>query len=244
MSDRIRISVADLRAQSAELSAIATEFETQYKLAVNAIKNMKSCMSMAMAVNMIIKMSRLILFFVSLDSTLQQGITVANHAADSFENTDSALRKLFGDTLSEEVKKSPTSTQVVEIPFDTKVEQLKKVFPENSYNCNDFMSNVTNWKGQPINGKECFAMAHMMQIEVTGRRGYSIGNSVSVNDIQVGDAIYYYGDGAKPGHWVFVTAVNGDSITVAEGNWRRGTVTYGRMINKNNISLAQIDRVS
>lgn len=113
MSDRIRISVDDLRAQSAELSAIATEFEAQYKLAVNAMKNMKSCMSMAMAVNMIIKMTRLFLFFVSLDSTLQQGVTVANYAADSFENTDSALRKLYGDTFSEEVKKSNPSSQVV-----------------------------------------------------------------------------------------------------------------------------------
>lgn len=266
MSDKIRISVEDLRAQSAELAAIASEFETQYKLAVNTMKDMKACMSMAMAVNMIIKMTRLVTFFVSLHSTLQQGVTIANHAADNFENTDIALRKLYGDTLTEEIKsvsasvqkvetpieaeaKSvPASVQKVETPFEAKVEQLKinKDFSPGSYNPNNFMYYVESWKGQPIRGSQCFAMAHMMQVEVAGSRGYSIGSNVNVNDIQVGDVIHYYGNGADAtyGHWVFVTALDGDNITVAEGNWEPWTVTYGRVMNKNNISLEQIDRVS
>lgn len=248
MSDKIKISVEDLRAQSAELAEIASEFETQYKLAVNTMKNMKACMSMAMAVNMIIKMTRLITFFVSLNSTLHQGVTIANQAADNFENTDIALRKLYGDTLTEEVKSVPASVQKVETPFEAKVEQLKinKDFSPGSYNPNNFMYYVESWKGQPIRGSQCFAMAHMMQVEVAGSRGYSIGSNVNVNDIQVGDVIHYYGNGADAtyGHWVFVTALDGDNITVAEGNREPGTVTYGRVMNKNNISLVQIDRVS
>lgn len=245
MSNKIRISVSDLRAQAAELSAIASDFENQYRTAVNTMHNMKNAMSLAMAVNMEVKSARMILYFSSLNVTLQQGVTIANTSAESFENTDITLRRLYSDWLPEEVKKDPNvSTQRVLTPMEEKIDTLKETegFTQGSYNPNNFMDEVSTWNGQPVFGSQCFAMAHMMQIEATGKRGYSIGNNP--NDIQVGDVIHYYGDGANAtyGHWVFVTAVNGSNLTVSEGNWVSGTVTHDRVMSINNIILSQIDR--
>ena len=104
MSEKIRVSVSDLRAQAAELSAIASDFENQYRTAVNTMHNMKNAMSLAMAVNMEVKSARMILYFSSLNVTLQQGVTIANTSAESFENTDITLRKLYSYWLSEDVK--------------------------------------------------------------------------------------------------------------------------------------------
>lgn len=246
MSDKIRISVSDLQAQAAELSAIASDFENQYRTAVNAMQNLKSAMSVAMALNMEMKSRRMILYYSSLNVTLQQGVSIANTSAESFENTDITLRKMYSDWLPENVKRNNSvSTQRVCSPLDDKIETMKVTegFTDGSYNPNNFMGGVDTWNGQPVYGSQCFAMAHMMQIEVTGKRGYSIGNNP--NDIQVGDVIHYYGDGADAtyGHWVFVTAVNGNNLTVSEGNWVSGTVTHNRVMNINNISLSQIDRV-
>ena len=115
---KIRISVSDLRNQAAELSAIASDFENQYRTAVNTLHNMKDAMSLAMAVNMEVKSARMILYFSSLNITLQQGVTIANASADSFEsidrkNTDQIIRELFSNWLPEDVKSADVSQQKV-----------------------------------------------------------------------------------------------------------------------------------
>lgn len=127
MSDKIRISVSDLRAQAAELSAIASDFEDQYRTAVNAMQNMKSAMSVAMALNMEMKSRRMILYFSSLNVTLQQGVSIANTSATSFENTDVTLRKLYSNWLPSEVKSTTVSQQAVTGPYCSDIDYSGKV---------------------------------------------------------------------------------------------------------------------
>ena len=135
MSDKIRISVSDLQAQAAELSAIASDFENQYRTAVNAMQNMKSAMSVAMGLNMEIKSRIMILYFSSLNVTLQQGVSIANTSATSFENTDVTLRKLYSNWLPSEVKATSVSNQEV-----SKVGTY--VYNGNKYNSLGFQNSI------------------------------------------------------------------------------------------------------
>lgn len=137
MSNKIRVSVSDLRAQAAELSAIASDFENQYRTAVNTMHSMKNAMSLAMAVNMEVKSARMILYFSSLNVTLQQGVSIANTSAESFENTDITLRKLYSDWLPEDVKSTNASQQTVtrtydDIDYSSKIgERVAGIYDEN-----------------------------------------------------------------------------------------------------------------
>ncbi len=138
------------------------------------------------------------------------------------------------------------------LSFESRLQHLqsKEGFQQGSsgpkgYDWMNYVSVYSCDKGSDaIGGASCFAMAHMMQVELYGRRGNPIANPTKEN-VKVGDIIHYYGDGAdiNYGHWVLVTEVSGDNVTVAEGNWKYGKVGYGRQINMNNISIKRIDRV-
>lgn len=85
-----------------------------------------------------------------------------------------------------------------------------------------YVGNYTASDGQtyPINGKQCFAMAFMMQAELMHKRGYSTGLT-GERDIQIGDVVQL--SYSKPGdyatdHWVFVTDVTDTGIVFADGN--------------------------
>lgn len=149
-----------------------------------------------------------------------------------------------------------TSSNNTVSAFQTKLSVLsnKEGFKEgqngpSGYAWMDWVSSYTTTNGVTvtINGASCFAMAHMMQAEVIGERGNRITTS-NTADIKIGDVIHYYGDRADAtyGHWVFVTNINDNILTVAEGNGPvgQGKVSYGRNINLNNISLVEIDRVN
>ncbi len=115
------------------------------------------------------------------------------------------------------------------------------------YDWMNYVDRYTTTSGNTVSigGSQCFAMSHMIQAEIIGQRGDRIYTS-NVSDVKVGDVIHYYGDGADTtyGHWVFVTGISDNVVTVSEGNWQGGAVTHGRQINLNNISLTEIDRVN
>lgn len=127
--------------------------------------------------------------------------------------------------------------------FSSRVEAMKK---KEGFRQGDYWgynnTYVNYYNGYYIGGSQCFAMAHMMQIEVMGGRGYNIG-SKSKSDIQVGDCINYDGPGtsAQYGHWVFVLEKTDDYIIVSEGNYGQ-KVNYDRKIYLKDISIRQIDR--
>ena len=184
MSEKIRVSVSDLRAQAAELSAIASDFENQYRTAVNTMHNMKNAMSLAMAVNMEVKSARMILYFSSLNVTLQQGVTIANTSAESFENTDITLRKLYSDWLPEDVKSSPVSNQ--------KVSNVGTYnFNGSTYNSLDFQNSVMSQNdydgecfGEGIYNEGCTATSWCMGLSMTTGKDYNpTDNQMWINGV-------------------------------------------------------------
>ncbi len=121
-------------------------------------------------------------------------------------------------------------------------------FRQGDQNHLNFMNWIDSYKNQPIGGAQCFAMAHMMQVEIYGKRGDPLYN-VGFENIQVGDALNYVSSDTNQycGHWVLVTEVRENSIIVAEGNIPDGSglVSYGREISKSDLfNIKRIDRVS
>ena len=70
------------------------------------------------------------------------------------------------------------------------------------------------------NGFQCHGFAKWMAFEAYGSRAgdWEMG---SLSTLKPGDVVHYQGGGAGEvwGHWVFVTAVSGTTITVGECNW-------------------------
>ena len=109
-------------------------------------------------------------------------------------------------------------------------------------------------KGQPEIGKtDCNVFAGSMQCCGFAKKlGYDIYESVCTewetttdkDRIKPGDIIHYYGDGADPknGHWVFVTGVDGDALSVGECNMGEELcmINWERVIYKGNISVKNI----
>lgn len=83
--------------------------------------------------------------------------------------------------------------------------------------------------------QSCCAKARQMQAYVTGNVALQPSGLTDPRQIQPGDVLYYNNE-----HWVFVIGVNGDTISIGEGNYiikenYEGMVHY-RDININDLS--------
>ncbi len=108
------------------------------------------------------------------------------------------------------------------------LEAIKKAFPDNSY-----------WNGNFDNAKQCHGWALKAAYTAYGEHAkYDWKKSYRPSNpsLKPGDIVSYYRSSAKSGkktHTVLITAVNGNTLTLAECNYQASnTVRYGRTINK------------
>lgn len=105
--------------------------------------------------------------------------------------------------------------------FNTKVNELKKMYPQGTPWGNNKRAN---------GGSGCYAFAATCLKYVKGRLPGGPINNKKFKDIKVGDMVHYRtSEGGQ--HWVFVIAKDSNSITVAEGNYS-DKVNWGRKISK------------
>lgn len=249
MANKISISTKELETQANKLYALGSHVDDITLKSGKAMRLIEEALSSKFTSNMEEKSKALMKNIRSLRDNLYVGSKVAFQCATSYQNMDKVLRDEIGNTLPDDVVNSPISNQEVKNEFEAKVDEMKEKegFRQGDYNYNNFMYYVSSYNEQSVEGAQCYAMAHMMQIEVLGARGYNCGTT-SFDDIKVGDVIHYKGGGADAnwGHWVFVTDVQPGKIVVSEASWDPpygGTVSYGREITKGSIEIQEIRRV-
>ncbi|MBQ8980688.1 MAG: hypothetical protein IJ077_03665 [Eubacterium sp.] len=119
-------------------------------------------------------------------------------------------------------KPAPVQSPVKSLPA-AKLKALKKKYPEGSKSQNCYKYSAKAFK--------------FVYSRNGIRKKKNLNGTNAWNNIKVGDMVHYYKSnkdsdrkyGAE--HWVFVTAKNGNTITVAEGGYL-GKVHYGRTIKK------------
>ena len=92
-------------------------------------------------------------------------------------------------------------------------------------------------------GQQCAGFARKLAYDAYGSdcRGWGRGN---INTIKAGDVLHYKDASTDQtyGHWVFVTNVNGNAITVGEANaGGRCKIRWGNVIYKGNITILEVD---
>ena len=93
-------------------------------------------------------------------------------------------------------------------------------------------------------GEQCCGFARRLAYDAFG--SYASGwGLTSVGSLKAGDVVHYYGNGAdaQDGHWVFITSVNGDSVTVGECNYSVNdhcVINWGRSVPKSWFNNAKI----
>ena len=112
--------------------------------------------------------------------------------------------------------------------------------PYGHYDCNSFNS-----------GLQCCGFARKLAYDAYGSLStnwtnytYSAASNYMWNSLKPGDVLHYTGGnaGAGTGHWVFVTAVNGNAITVGECNLYNAPcqIRWGNVIYKGDISPVRV----
>lgn len=174
---------------------------------------------------------------------LKVGANLAQESADKFTNTDETIRRYVNNGLdrpidkavrgsvSKEAMKQPASTQKVTTPRMEKWEDLKRAptDAERQAGRADFSPGaawgmegtyVGMYKDKFVGGSQCYAMAHMMQIEMEGNNYQHEIFTSDGNAIQAGDAVHYWHhDGGKEEeHWIYVYEVRDGRIYYGEGN--------------------------
>ncbi len=97
---------------------------------------------------------------------------------------------------------------------------------EGHYDCNRFGG-----------ATQCNGFAYKLAFDAYGTMVSTWGKAYSISSLKPGDVVHYKGAGADPqwGHWVFVTAVSGTSITVGECNWgAQCVIKWGRSFDLSN----------
>lgn len=109
-----------------------------------------------------------------------------------FNNSDIQVRESFCDSVTWSKCASHSTSYTV-----------------GSYDCNVFDG-----------GLQCCGFARKLGYDAYGSRVTSWYHDGPVSSIKAGDVLHYYGNGAdaSAGHWVFVTAVSGTTVTVGECN--------------------------
>ncbi len=103
---------------------------------------------------------------------------------------------------------------------------------------------IGTYKGQTINGYQCYAKAKQMQVEVMGSTTFNGIHSHDPGDIQPGDVVhYYYYDkyGNYCQHWIFVLNVKDGILSIGEGNAWDGKQTG--VVNYRDISFSEFAEI-
>ena len=112
--------------------------------------------------------------------------------------------------------------------------------PIGYYDCNSFNG-----------GLQCCGFARKLAYDAYGSYAtnwtnytYDSANTYMWNSLKPGDVLHYTGGNADAtyGHWVFVTAVNGNAITVGECNVNNSPcqIRWGNVIYKDNIYAVRV----
>ena len=112
--------------------------------------------------------------------------------------------------------------------------------PYGCYDCNSFNG-----------GLQCCGFARKLAYDAYGSYStnwtnytYSAASNYMWNSLKPGDVLHYTGGnaGAGTGHWVFVTAVNGNAITVGECNLYNAPcqIRWGNVIYKGDINPVRV----
>ena len=259
MANKVGINISGLKADKKAFESRLGNCRSITRMLTNGINAMERGLDKTRLQNVKTKMDSVLEVQHTLERYYEWAIRVIDECIEKYQSVDSILEKHADDmydkngnivnpSIGSETGNS-NSDQEVKNGFEAKVDEMKEKdgFKQGDYNYNNFMSYVSSYNGHSVEGAQCYAMAHMMQIEVLGARGYNCGTT-SFDDIKVGDVIHYKGGGADAnwGHWVFVTDVQPGKIVVSEANWDPpygGTVSYGREITKGSIEIQEIRRV-
>ena len=221
MASKIKISTDVLESQATRLQKLAEQISDIHLKAGRAIALIHEATNSKYSWDMKQKGDKLLKNANQLSDKLYEGAKIAVKASTTYQNTDKVIRDLVGKSLPDDVKNSATSGQTVVSGFQAKVDEMKQ---KEGFRQGDYWGNnshyVGNYKGCGyINAWSCCAKAKQMQIEVTGKLGVYTGIT-DASQIQPGDVVHYYywSKGVQYQHWVFVTAVNGSTISVGEGN--------------------------
>ena len=218
MAKAIRISPADLKKQAAALSNLsvtATTLQGKASTALNLIRDAVD--SKVFRLGAYLQHQKTITLMKTMAESLNTAAGIAQRCAEEYINADAAIRKEIGDSLPDEVKNTPTSTQEVVSEWDMKLEAMKQKpgFRQGDpWNGSNY---VSYYNGYYLGASGCCAKAKQMRIEMTGKSCTYNAGRTNPAEIQVGDVIHYLHSGGQ--HWVFVTGIDGDKIHIGEGNF-------------------------
>lgn len=126
MADRIKISTSDLENQATRLTTLGNQMEDISEKADKALSLIRDALGSKFSSNMDRK-SKSLIKLNSLKDSFYTGAEVANKCASTYQNADKVLRDMIGDSLPQEIKDSPASSQSVYIYVD------KSVYNQNAY---------------------------------------------------------------------------------------------------------------
>ena len=106
--------------------------------------------------------------------------------------------------------------------FDQKLSQLRSKYP-----------NYSVWNDWFDGGHQCFGFARLIGYEVFGSKPSSWAKAYNIYDVKAGDLIQY-GNTSGQGHTVFVTKVEGNTITFVDCNGN-GNYSGGKKVRSNGV---------
>ncbi len=150
MANKIRITPSELTAQAAKIKAASIKSKDISVKSFLIMNKLSNGLSGKFKSNMDKKGKKLLKNLNDLAISLDQGATVAENCAKSYENMDKELRKQIGDSLPQDVVNAPVSTQSV---YRDDFENLNVEKPTYSGPCNmAAIANLINRK-RYIEGK-------------------------------------------------------------------------------------------
>ena len=103
----------------------------------------------------------------------------------------------------------------------TKLNSLRSTYPSGS-----------TWNGRFDNGIQCCGFARLIAYNVFGEYASKWSKYYSINEVKAGDILHYVKDNGS-GHFIFVTAVNGNTITYVDCNGDgKNHVQWDRTVQK------------
>lgn len=134
MSVKIQLTPAELRTQSAELSALKTEYEALFQQILSEMKHVNSNWSAKLAHNFSGKVGSAVRSFSTITQELEAGAKIAAYSAAGFETVDKQLAKLYGgETVKIPVIRPRTIDWTKKTPKKKKAKKKKKNIFQRAY---------------------------------------------------------------------------------------------------------------
>ena len=141
MSVKIQLTPAELRTQSAELSALKTEYEALFQQILSEMKHVNSNWSAKLAHNFSGKVGSAVRSFSTITQELEAGAKIAAYSAAGFETVDKQLAKLYNGDYTVRVMAAPVNTENA-ISTDTNA--------QNGNSIDEAIANLPMWEREII----------------------------------------------------------------------------------------------